>query len=273
MKIYYFNPLWGSESLDFKIFVEKSKVSGYDGIEMVFPLNKVERDAKWHLIKENGLKIIAQHAETFNPDFKEHKKEFIQRLYNLTDIEPLFINSQTGKDYFSYDQNAELISIANDISKETGVKILHETHRGKFSFAAHIMKPFLENIGYLNISADFSHWCAVAESDNLSDQPEALQLAMDRAHHLHARIGFAEGPQIPDPRTKEWEQQVTTYTGWWEKIIKKKKEEGWKEYTITPEFGPFPYMQIMPFTKIPITNQWEVNVFMKDLLKDKFRHI
>jgi hypothetical protein len=43
--------------------------------------------------------------------------------------------------------------------------------------------------------------------------------------------------------------------------------------TITPEFGPYPYMQHLPFTRMPVANQWEVNLYMKELLKKRFSGI
>jgi hypothetical protein len=57
------------------------------------------------------------------------------RLRSLATAKPLFINSRTGKDYYSFEQNRELIKLAKTVSTETGVAVVHETHRGKLSFA------------------------------------------------------------------------------------------------------------------------------------------
>ena len=187
-------------------------------------------------------------------------------LENLTTGKPLFINTQTGKDFFSYEQNTGLIQIADEVSQKSGVKIIHETHRGKFTFAAHITAQFLQNIPELRLGLDLSHWCNVAES-YLDDQPEALNLALSRTDHIHARVGFPEGPQIPDPRAPEWKEALDKHVGWWKKVIDLRREEGWTEFTITPEFGPYPYMTIIPFNRQPIANQWDVNLFMMKYLK------
>ena len=40
--------------------------------------------------------------------------------------------------------------------------------------------------------------------------------------------------------------------------------------TITPEFGPPPYLVTLPFTQQPLTDQWAVNVFMMNLLKERY---
>lgn len=266
MKIRYFCPRWGSEDLEFNRFVDQVKKDGYDGVEMSFPYDEEEKIAMVNAIKENELAVIAQHWETVEPDFNKHKEQYKQRLYNLVSVKPLFINSQTGRDFFSFEQNLELINLAKEVSKETGVEIFHETHRGKFSFAAHITKTFLEKIPDIKLSVDFSHWCCVAESE-LDDQQEALNMAIERAYHIHARIGFPEGPQINDPRVPEWKGIVEKFLGWWKQIATLRKNEGSSMLTITSEFGPYPYMQQLPFTRIPLTNQWEVNVYMKDMLK------
>jgi sugar phosphate isomerase/epimerase len=269
MDIKYFCPHWGSKHLDFNEFLSLVKKSGYDGVEISLPLDSAERALVGHSIKQNGLLHIAQHWETVTTDFQEHKKEYRQRLQNLAAANPLFINSQTGRDFFTFDQNAELIAIADEISGQTGVKIVHETHRGKFSFAAHVTLNYLNRLPDLRLGIDLSHWCAVAETF-LDDQPEAVELAINRADHIHARVGFPEGPQIPDPRVPEWKEAVDIHVGWWKRIVDRNKAEGKSIFTITPEFGPYPYMTILPHTQQPIANQWEVNVYMMNMLKSVF---
>ena len=169
----------------------------------------------------------------------------------------------------TFEQNKKLISLAEDVAKETGVAIIHETHRGKFSFAAHITKQYLQNIPGLRITLDISHWCNTAES-LLHDQQEAVDLAISRTDHIHARVGFAQGPQIPDPRDPEWNDALQFHLQCWDKVIELKKSNG-QPVTITPEFGPFPYMMNLPFTKQPVSDQWDINEHMMDLLRERYR--
>ena len=269
MNIKYICPQWGSKDLDIEVFVRKAKVAGYDGIEMSLPLEAAERDAIVDTIRKYEMLFVAQHWETVNTDFEAHKEEYKQRITNLASTKPLLINSQTGRDFFSFDQNAEIIGIATEISKEYDVKIVHETHRGKFSFAAHVMGEFMRKMPDLRIGFDVSHWCNVAETF-LEDQQEVVDLAISRADHIHSRVGFPEGPQIPDPRVPEWQEAVDIHIGWWERIIERNRKEGKEIFTITSEFGPYPYMTIMPFTQQPITDQWEINVYMMNMLRSKF---
>jgi len=269
MKVLFFCPIWGNENTDFSEFVAKVKTAGYDGVEMGLPFDNNEKQTILDIIKGQGLALIGQHYETLESDFSAHKLLYEKRLYNLAEAEPLFINSQTGKDYFTFEQNAELINLARKISQETGVRILHETHRGKFSFAVHIVRRFLEAFEDLRLTLDISHWCNVAES-LLQDQEEAVALALSRTEHIHTRVGFAEGPQIPDPRIPQWKETLAQHLTWWDSVIEKSKCRNQSVFTMTSEFGPFPYMQIHPETQLPLTNQWDVNIYMKDLLSARY---
>ena len=266
MKIKYFCPLWGSRHLNFEEFVKKVKTSGYDGIEMSLPLQIEERDYILKTIGESGLLYLAQHFETASTDFNIHKQEFTERLTNLAQSNPVLINTQTGIDFFTFEQNAELIDISYKIAEKYGVKLVHETHRGKFSFAAHITAKFIEKIPHLRLGFDVSHWCSVAES-YLQNQEQNVILAINRADHIHARVGHPEGPQITDPRVPEWDEAVNVHLNWWKKIVERNKKEGIEMMTITPEFGPYPYMTQLPFTRQPIASQWEINVYMMNFLR------
>jgi hypothetical protein len=201
---------------------------------------------------------------------KTEKIEYALRIRNLASSKPLFINTQTGKDYYSFEQNEQLIAIARDISGETGVKILHETHRGKFSFAAHIAQQYFEKIGDLRITLDISHWFNTAETF-LHDQEEAVQMAISRTDHIHSRVGYPEGPQISDPRAPEWKEALYFHLLRWDKVIAIKEKEGAEFMTITSEFGAPPYLPLLPYTQQPIANQWDINVFMMDLLRERYK--
>lgn len=267
-KIQFFCPHWGSETLPFESFLQKVKQAGYDGVEMSLPFDIDQRQIIIDSIKEKGLLLIAQHWETVDNDFETHLDNYKKRLFNLAAANPLFINTQTGKDYYSFEQNSTLINAAEDISNATGIKIIHETHRGKFSFAAHVTKAYLDKYPSLELCLDISHWCCVAET-MLDDQQEAVEQAIQQTSHIHSRVGFTEGPQVMDPRAPEWNDIVEKHIAWWQKVIDKNNTSG-SSTTITTEFGPFPYLQHLPYTQVPIYSQWEVNVYMMELLRKRF---
>lgn len=269
MQIRFFCPRWGAEQLPLDKFLRQVKKAGYDGVEMPLPPEAEEQKILKEGLATHGLLWIGQHYETLRTDFDQHLIEIEQRFRTLALAGPLFINSQTGKDYFSYEQNAALIGAGLRVEKETGVTILHETHRGKFSFAAHVTRQFLEGLPDLKITLDISHWFAVAETF-LQDQQEALDLAISRAEHIHSRVGFTEGPQIGDPRAPEWKDVLQTHLDCWDRIVDRHRSAGRHFFTITPEFGPAPYMPLQPYILRPLADQWDVNIYMMHLLKERY---
>jgi hypothetical protein len=100
----------------------------------------------------------------------------------------------------------------------------------------------------------------------LEDQTEAVELAIAHAVHIHSRVGHAESPQVNDPRAPEWSVAMAAHLNWWDKIVGKHQKQG-KTLTITTEFGPAAYMPTVPFTQMPLANQWEINVYMMDFSK------
>ena len=50
--------------------------------------------------------------------------------------------------------------------------------------------------------------------------PEVLGMLRDRVWLIHARVGYEEGPQVPDPAAPEYAGEVKCHMGWWEAIMK-----------------------------------------------------
>ncbi len=268
MNIKFYAPHWGN-TLPFEIFCKNVKEAGYDGVEMTLPLALSEKWKITNTLKEYGLELIGQYFQSFERNLNEHAKNYEKYLRNLLEAEPIFINCQTGKDYFTFEQNAQLFALAARLAKESGIKIIHETHRGKSLFAAHITQEYLTQIPDLRICLDISHWCNVHES-LLADQAEAVALAIMHTDHIHSRVGHAEGPQVSNPQAPEWTETVEKHLGWWDRVVETHRKNG-TNLTINTEFGPFPYMPAVPFTQVPLANQWETNVFMKNLLQKRYK--
>lgn len=266
MAVQFFCTRWGSEHLDWDAFCKKVKAAGYNGIEygIARTVSVRELDFVWNTAEKYHLGIIPQHYDTYEPDFAKHLQLYNEWLEKIKAYPMVKVNSQTGKDFFSFSQNEQLVNAA----ARSGLNILHETHRNKFMFAAHIARGYLEKIAGLKITLDASHWVCVSES-LLEDQQENLEIALQRTEHIHARVGYAEGPQVPDPRIPLWENELNAHIGWWDRIaIRMKKEKA--ILTITPEFGPFPYMVPIPGTGKPVSDQWEVNIFMMETLRKRY---
>lgn len=267
LPIQFFAPQWGN-ALPFAVFCQAVQAAGYDGVEMALPLDPVERRDITDTLKNYGLSLIGQYWQSVESNPDEHRRQYEKYLRNLTAATPIFINCQTGKDFFSFDQNRQLFELAARIADETGVKIIHETHRGKALFAAHICHDYLSKLPAIRLTLDISHWCNVHES-LLDDQPAAVALAIAHTDHIHSRVGHPEGPQVNDPRAPEWAVALHTHLVWWDQVVERHRKNG-TQLTITTEFGPAPYMPQMPFTQMPLADQWSVNVFMMNLLKERY---
>lgn len=258
---------WGFDGTT-DAFCAKAKGAGYDGIELWVPAAGKPMDELLAAVQKHQLEF-AFLAGGGSANFAEHRQQFEQMLRRGVAQRPLYMNCHTGKDYFSFEQNKSLIDLAAQVQQESGVKVLHETHRGKFSFAAHITKEYLEKIAGLRLTLDISHWCNVSES-LLDDQTDTVNLALSRTEHIHARIGHAEGPQVNDPRAPEWEKALNKHLSWWDKVVDRKRQAGESFVSFTTEFGPPAYLPTVPFTQMPLANQWEINVFMMNILRKRY---
>ena len=269
MKVDFFCPIWGSAHLSLREFMSRVKEAGYDGVEFGFELDSPLKDELILLSREFSLQLIAQQYGAAGETFAAYKVDFQKHLEYLSSFNPVFINSQTGKDYFSFEQNAELVELAKSIALKTGVRVLHETHRGKFPFCVATTAKFISAFPEIRFTADFSHFCAVSESF-LEDQIDNLRMVIQHSDHIHGRVGHTQGPQVSDPRLSEWEVAVNHHLTWWDEIVELHRQKGDKQLTISPEFGPSPYMANTPGTSDPVANQWEINVYMMQLLRGRY---
>ncbi|HUQ65376.1 MAG TPA: TIM barrel protein [Flavitalea sp.] len=260
---------WGFEGT-LKEYITKVKQEGYDGIESWWPMEEKELTELASLLNENGLQAgflcgaqDVNYAEHFN-----FFKKMVDAAASNKLIRPLYINCHSGRDYFSYEQNKTFIDHTIALSKKTGIKILHETHRSRLMYSAPAGRNYFDKIPDLRITFDVSHWCNVSES-LLANQAETVKIALERTDHIHARIGHPEGPQVNDPRAPEWKDALDAHLAWWDKIVDLKRISG-EVMTILTEFGPADYMPTEPYTKKPLADQWAINVHMKDLLRKRY---
>lgn len=278
MEIKFYAPRWGSEHLSWNDFAAKAVADGYVGVE-VFPLQTLhEKDEMMAALSEHQLELALLHSEqTEGRDFERYKAALQSNLqvlatYQTNTVKPQFINSHTGREYYTKSQMAECFALCDKFTTQTGIKVIHETHRNKWAFAAHVVKDYLLEFTDVRLAMDLSHWVCVSES-YLEDQDEAIELAIQRADHLHARVGHIEGPQVTDPRAPENAEALQHHLAWWDRWIAHRTQQGNTHCTITPEFGPYPYMSYKCYTNEPIADQWAINLYMKNLLKSRYKQL
>jgi len=272
--IKYYCTTWAmADAWGWDAFCQKVKAAGYDGVEGVLPgvfvaAARKDREPMMAALQKYGLSLGIVCGHWGDNEFGAHTAGYKAALEDAATLKPDYINCQTGKDYYSFEQNKALLDLADAISRDSGIPIYHETHRSRFNFAAHITKDYLEQIDHLTLTLDISHWCNVHES-MLGDQQEAVALALSRTAHIHTRVGHPEGPQVNDPAAPEWKAILDQHLRWWDQVVAQRKAQG-KPLSITPEFGPPDYMPTLPYTRQPLADQWQVNLFMLNLLKARY---
>jgi sugar phosphate isomerase/epimerase len=278
LQIRYCCTYWGSEKDTPDVFVNKVLLAGYNGIEIFLPFLKDKfteafiEEVEGVMNKNADFLFIAQHIVAVeNSSIDDYINKVKKNLTELSAFQPSFINAHTGKDYFSFDDNCRLIEAALNISNKTGIRILHETHRGRFSYHAASLLPYLQKFPEMELVGDFSHFCTVSES-MLVEQEEMIQQIIPHIAHIHARVGHEQGPQVNDPFAPEWENHFKIFEKWWEAILQHKEQKNTQTFSITPEFGPLPYMPSMPYTKQPLSNQWDLNIKMMHHLIIRYKN-
>ncbi|MBP1646667.1 MAG: sugar phosphate isomerase/epimerase [Bacteroidetes bacterium] len=269
MEVIYIGTAWGLEFPTIEATLEKVKEGGYDGVEMGVPANPAEAKRLRAVLDDLGLALVAQQwTQGLTPE--EHARSFEEQYRRGAEFHPLLVNSHTGKDSWTTADNVVILRKAKELEDELGVPVAHEIHRGRMTYSTVAVMGLLDAMPTLQLTADFSHWCCVHES-LLEDQQERVQRAIEHSLHIHARVGHPEGPQVTDPRAPEWRQAVEAHLEWWQKILQQRARAGAKTLTICPEFGPPGYMVVQPYTRQPIADLREVNLYMKDLLKERLR--
>lgn len=270
MKVKFFCPRWGSEHIPWHTFLENVKAAGYAGVEW-FPYGEAANPV-------TVLKLIQQYQLEFSivmtvvqmpESFKEYLHVLEEQLTALCRLQPLFISAQTGREYYTQEQIIQCLEICEQVSDQLGVPVYQETHRNKWSFAAHAVAPLLQQFPALPLTLDVSHWFCVSES-YLEDQQGTVAKAIEHARHVHARVGHTEGPQVWDPSLPEYALALEAHLAIWDEWVKQRKAAGDKYCTITPEFGPPPYMVMGDRKGSPQQEQWRINLWMKIFLDNRY---
>jgi len=256
MKLKLVRHLWGVDhTRDLEHNLPRWRDVGYSTVECslrIWP----DRAGLLRFLKNTGWDWIPQ---VFSNDFRgggsvrEHLDSLRVQIEECLEHRPLFFNAHSGSDTWSLAEAKDFYGAVMDLEKHIGVAISHETHRLRYFGNPWTTRPILERFPGLKLTCDFSHWVCVAER-LLEDCGPILQLAAAHCHHLHARVGFEEGPQVPDPRAPEWSRHVAAHEAWWDLIWAAQKKGGMTVSTLTPEFGPAPYLHSLPYTQVPVAD-------------------
>ena len=270
MKLKTYKALWGMTGTLEQQFLQIAE-AGYDGIETALPTLENETNFK-DLLRKYSLDYIPM-VFTAGKNWCEHFESFKAQLKRAVFFMPPLINVHSGRDWFKPEDQVSYFESALAIGKVVedlhGIPVLHETHRTRMLYTPRETGVLLRKFPELKITADFSHWCVVCES-MLDDQAEDVALACARTWHIHGRVGYEEGPQVPDPRAPEFKRHVEKHMQWWDASVFAQHKLGRDIMTFTPEFGPPNYLHALPYSQQPVADLWEICKYITERFQKRF---
>lgn len=254
--------LWGMTGT-YDEQLARAAEAGYAGIEAPLPPLPEEQSFK-EALERHKQAFIAQVCTE-----GDHLASFEKQVERAAAFKPLFIVAQSARDSMTETEQDHFYEGALAVERKIGIAVGHETHRSRALFTPWTTARLLKQFPDLSITADFSHWVNVCES-HLDNHENELALAMKRTIHIHGRVGFPQGPQVPHPAAPEYKAELALFTKWWQQIFVDQAMKGKAEATFTAEFGPPGYMPTEPFTNKPVADLWDVNQWMTDYISAKF---
>lgn len=268
MKLLLIRHLWGIDE-PWEIAFPKIRECGYGGIESSVP-KKEDQERFRKLLDQFRFEYIAQ-IHTSGANYKDHIESFAQQVEAAKELQPMFINSHSGRDYFNESEQIEFFNAAIDIEHKQGIMVAHETHRGRVLYNPWTTSRILSKYKHLKLTADLSHWVCVCER-LITDQIDIIKQCARQTLHIHARVGHEQGPQVSDPRAPEFQKHLETHEEWWRLIWESQKERNLTVSTLVPEFGPH-YMPTLPYTNVPLANLWDICNWQAKRQQDNFSRL
>jgi hypothetical protein len=246
--------LWGIPETWEQIF-PLIKASGYHAIESPLPA-PADRARFRALLDQYGLGYIAM-LFTGGATPAEHADSFRSQAESALGLRPILINSHSGQDAWDEDQSVGFFAKALEVEAGLPISVAHETHRGRIFFNPWITQRMIRRFQALKLCCDLSHWVCVCER-LLDDQLDLIGECARRCILIHARVGYEQGPQAPDPRAPEYQRHVEAHERWWDMIWDAQAAGGLSFSPLTPEFGPPDYLHTLPYSRMPVADLAEI---------------
>ncbi len=200
----------------------------------------------------------------------EHLADVERQLRLGQMLSPRAVSIIGGCDAWTLEQSVRFFGEAGEIAERAGITCSFETHRSRSLFNPWATLAILQRLPEMRLTCDFSHWVVVLERQ-LDEEWDAVLEVARHAQHIHARIGYDQGPQVPHPAAPEYAAALASHQRCWEAIWASQQDRGYPGTTMTPEFGPDGYLHTLPFTHQPVADLWEINSWMGKTEKSHFR--
>lgn len=285
---------WGAlQELGLERFCAQTKALGYAGVEAPLTVALSEGATRFrNELQRHGLEYVCMvfsdgvmapgHGQWRPHAWSAHfsapsngVKGHVRALDEQIDagqqlLRPLLFNAHSGSDWMSVDEADEFFQGALLVERSRGVTLAHETHRSRVLHHPVATRRVLARFPELKINADISHWLCVCEVDAGDAQiAEHVRAIARNVHHIHARVGHAQGPQVVDPRRGDGPQALTQHLELWAAIFAAQRARGAAWSSVTTEHGPPPYQPVDADGK-PLADIWAVNTFVGEAVRRRF---
>lgn len=266
MQLEIFRTLWGYTASKTQA-LEELLAAGFDGMEARLPVDAHDRSEFAAFLKTNRVGYIATVFSAYDVLPKqaakpaEHLADLDYKLGLAAELAPRFVNLLAGNDRWALAEQVEFHGQAMELARKHGQLCTFETHRSRSLFNPWVTLELIRQLPELRFTSDISHWVVTCE--RLLDDPEDdLSAFVERVHHIQARVGYDQGPQVPHPAAPEYAGALAFHQNHWEAIWRSQLARGYEVTTLTPEFGADGYLHHLPFTNVPVADLWSLNVWM-----------
>lgn len=269
MELDIFASFWGWLDTDRSLMAARLRAAGCAGVEARVPADADGRQALAAWLHAEGFHYIATvftGADVLPPQDwppARHLEHLRRVLDGLQALAPRLVNLLAGNDRWPLAQQVEFLGQAQSLARDAGANCVFETHRGSSLYSPWMTLDIARQLPDLEFTLDISHWVVVCERllDTLQDEA-ALAPLWSRVRHVQARVGYAQGPQVPHPAAPEYRRELRWHQQVWSRIWDLQRGRGVTRVTLTPEFGPDGYLHHLPFTNAPIADLWSLNAWM-----------
>ncbi|TDV34105.1 sugar phosphate isomerase/epimerase [Paraburkholderia caballeronis] len=274
MRLDLFRSLWGYRG-ELRAACEAVRAAGLAGIETRLPLDPDGRAALAAQLADHGLDYIAVcfTSGIVLPDQRatpaRHLDDLDRLLAAAADLSPRFVNVLAGNDRWPLAAQVEFFGRALELATKHGQMCSFETHRARSLYSPWVTLDLIRQVPDLRFTSDISHWVVVCER-LLDDAADDLAPFVSRVHHIQARVGYDQGPQVPHPAAPEYAAALAFHEAHWAAVWRSQAERGYSATTMTPEFGPDGYLHHLPFTNAPIADLAQLNAWMVDAQRAHF---
>ena len=275
MKLEIFRTLWGYTASKAQA-LEELLAAGFDGLEARLPLDAAERSEFAAFLRANRLGYISTVFTAYDvlpvqaAAPAEHLQDLDRKLAWAAELEPRFVNLLAGNDRWPLAQQVEFFGQTMALAKRHGQFCTFETHRSRSLFNPWVTLELIRQLPDLRFTSDISHWIVTCER-LLDDPADDLSAFVERVHHIQARVGYDQGPQVPHPGAPEYARELAFHQAHWESIWRAQQARGYTVTTLTPEFGADGYLHHLPFTNVPVADLWSLNVWMARTEREHFQ--